>query len=90
MSDGYRGIRVLRLIPPVQHRHATTGPPAGQCMAADACHVACACAGPAAFLIVTNRDHGLAPVRRCGDTPQPASQSQQLRRKPEGERCSRV
>jgi hypothetical protein len=47
ISDGYRGIRVLRLIPPGQHRHATTGPPAGQCMAPrHACRVAWACAGP--------------------------------------------
>ena len=40
--------------------------------------VAWARAGPAAFLIVSNRDHGPAPVRRRSDAPQPAGQSQQL------------
>ena len=37
MSDGYRGIRVLRLIPPGQHRHATTGAACGPVHGAAAC-----------------------------------------------------
>src|SRR5215467_9704084 len=49
MSDGYRGTRVLRPIPPGQHRHATPRLPG---------RVPWACAGSPGFLIVTNRDHG--------------------------------
>jgi hypothetical protein len=95
VSDGYRGARVLRLIPPGQHPHATAGPAAGQCLAPrHACRIAWARAGPAAFLIVTNRDHGPAPVPRRCDTPQisrnqPARASR-LHATPAGEQCSRA
>src|ERR1700730_6330929 len=55
MSEGYRGVLALRLIPPGQHRYSTAGVP-------------WACAGSAGSLICTNRDPGTRAHLSLGAT----------------------
>ncbi len=55
MSDGYRGIRALRLIPPGQQRHGTSSVLRDR-------------ADPDGSLICTNRDHQVRASRTGGST----------------------
>src|SRR6185437_15165394 len=71
MSEGYRGVLVLRLIPPGQHRHATAGVP-------------WACAGSAGSLICTNRDRGTR-AHLCRGTTRAAAFTEALRSAPPGD-----